>query len=123
MWTFFEDGTFFSAVNHRDEPGMMLIRPRDRNSAEKYAEFCEKMRGAQTPIMETSKADYQYRVMSTKTEWAGYMAKQVAASQATNFKDEVAKNIGYREGGAFLNALHDVWHVMYTYQDRAENVS
>lgn len=111
MWAFFEDGTFYSAVAHVDDPDVMMVRARDKRSADILSE------ATGSEVLTWKSRDYSFRVIISRTQWDEYVHQKVMSAKATNFKSEVAKNVGYKNGRRFLNALHDVWQVMYDYQN------
>lgn len=113
MWTFFEDGTFYSAVVDRDDKDWMVVRTRDRRSIDRLASFWEK----QPEILEI-KGDYRFRVWITRAEWQEFVDSHIQDAKATNFKSQVSRNVGYNENREILDALHDIWSVMYDFQTK-----
>ena len=111
MWVFFENGTFYSAVVDYQDKDVFWVRARDRRSADLFADF------ADAEVLEWDGRDYSYRVKTTRETWGDYVAEHVAEARATNFKSEVGKNLGYKEGRLWLDALHDVWSVMFGVQN------
>ena len=112
MWTFFEDGTFYSAVQDENDKDVTWVRARDFRSAEKYAEAV----GGE--VLEWRGTDYAYRVKSSRDEWSGYVQEKIWSAEATNFKNEVARNLNDRTiREPFLHALHGVWGEMYDFQN------
>ena len=116
MWMFFENGTFYSAVQEKNDENVKWVRTRDQRSAELLAEWATLERGKPVEILEWQKRDYAYRIRLTRDEWTRFVNFQLEMAQATNFKSEVAKNIGYTAGKRWLDALHDVWQVMFDLQ-------
>ena len=116
MWTFFEDGTFYSAVVNRDDSTQMVVRTRDKRSADILADALDR-----TPTNE--KGDYAYRVWCSRDEWQSFVDAHIQSAKATNFKSEVGRNIGYKEGKKWLDALHDIWAVMWDLQHNLANPS
>lgn len=108
MWLFSETG-FVSAVAHRDDPDLLVVRGRDRAS---LAPLVERT-GA--PIVEGAGTDYPCRVIVGRDAYGAWVAELVAGIGYGNFKGRVART---REP-AFLDALHDVWGVMRRFGERA----
>lgn len=103
-------------MDDKNDPTVKWVRTRDRRSAELLADWLGIQRDAEVEILTWPGRDYAFRVQLARDEWTEYVIMQVESAQATNFKSEVAKNLGYKEGKKFLDALHDVWQVMYDYQ-------
>ena len=116
MWTFFEDGTFYSAVTDRVDSDLMVIRSRDRQSAERFADWL----GGDHTISDEP-GDYAYRVRCSRTDWSDFVADKVDNARATNFKSEVQRNLGVKRGKLMLDALHDIWSVMWDYQRKVQH--
>ena len=92
MWVISKYG-FVSVVGHRDKPGWVLVRARDRGDLE---EFCSVARDCDVPgfseeaIEENPSADYRFRMTVRSDDWAE-LAKVIAAGiDYPNFKNEVA---------------------------------
>lgn len=84
---------FASVVEHKDKPGWLLVRGRDRGDLE---EFCEVARDCDVPgfseqaIEEDSNADYRFRMTVKDKDW-GQLAEALAIGISyPNFKNEVA---------------------------------
>jgi hypothetical protein len=84
---------FASVVEHKDKPGWLLVRGRDRGDLE---EFCEVARDCDVPgfseqaIEEDPNADYRFRMTVKDKDW-GQLAKALAIGISyPNFKNEVA---------------------------------
>ena len=112
MWTFFENGTFYSAVVDRDDTDVMWVRSRDERSAKILADW------AGVDVVVRENADYLYRVSLNRETWIEYVTVQMNSAKATNFKSEVGRNVEGETGRSFLDALHEVWGVMYGHQRR-----
>lgn len=112
MWVFTEDGCFYSAVVDKagDKKNDFVVRTRDKRSAEMLAEFVS------GEVVEWAGTDYAFRVYVSREDWADFMSEKVSRIRATNFKSEVSRAVGYRN--TFMDALHDVWQVMWDYQGR-----
>lgn len=120
MWVFFENGTFYSAVTDKADEEVKWVRTRDKRSAEIFRNWLrlENVTAKPKPeILEWKNRDYKFRIKTTPEMWETFVTEQTRSSKATNFKDEVAKNLGYANGSKFLHALHEVWGVMFDYQN------
>lgn len=92
MWMISKYG-FASVVEHKDQPGCVLVRGRDRGDLE---EFCEVARDCDVPgfseqaIEEDPSADYRFRMTVKDKDW-GQLAQALAIGiDYPNFKNEVA---------------------------------
>ena len=105
MWTFTATG-FYSAVQHRDNPELLMVRARDEESLAPLAALTDQ----QTQF--TPDADYAFRVIVSKQVYAQWLMTQVIGIDYPNFKSRAYT----ARGGAFVHALHDVWEVMFRLQ-------
>lgn len=106
MWVFTETG-FVSAVVHRDDSEMLMVRARDKKSLEGLAE----MSGVKTS--HTPGGDYPHRVVVSKSEFQEWLMDRVVKMDYDNFKSQVAKTRGHK----FAAPLHDVWSVMHDVEE------
>lgn len=84
MWTATKDG-YFSAVQHRDQPGKLMVRARDSKDLRKVRD-----QGYDVGrIIAMADADYPYRVVVDKAEWGRYLADSVASVDYQNFKESI----------------------------------
>ena len=105
MWIFTSTG-FVSAVVHRDDPDLIVVRARDRESLNSLI----KRTGAEVNPWKGS--DYAFRIVVPRTEFTAWTAEQAQAIDYTNFKSSAHS----RRGGPFADVLHKVWDVMYGFQ-------
>ena len=83
MWTFTETG-FTSAVQHRDNPDLLVVRARDLLSLEPIvAEFPE------LEITSSATSDYPHRVIMPKTKYASWLVNSVDTLNYPKFKNRV----------------------------------
>ena len=108
MWLFTQQG-FLSAVQHRDNHDLLMVRARDRASLEPLVVAF----GAE--VLHTPRADYPYRVIVAKNQFSGWCSQQVQQIDYDNFKNRM---YGVR-GRGFVEALHDVWAAMRGTEDSA----
>jgi hypothetical protein len=106
MWLFTETG-FVSAVQHRDNPDLLVVRARDRISLEPLTEF------SQTEITTNPLADYPYRTILHKDVFSSWVAAQINFLEYPNFKDQVA----VVRGKSFARTLGRVWATMLDAED------
>jgi hypothetical protein len=101
MWTMTPTG-FTSAVVHRDDPSLLMVRARDRESLLALVRDLGRSEG---DVYSSLPSDYPYRVVVSKTEYADWLRDQALGIAYTNFKGEAAR----RRGDAFVAFLHEVW--------------
>lgn len=106
MWVTTQTG-FVSAVEHRDDATLLMVRARDAESLRPLVEQTG------VAIVATPRADYPYRVTVTRQQFADAMAAAVEEIHYPNFKSRVHVTRGYE----FTRALHDVWEVMHQVED------
>lgn len=100
MWIFTNKG-MVSAVEHRDNPDLLMIRARSEGHLEKVFPGCE--------VTVTPDADYMYRTVLSKREVAAAVSKEIMDIGYPNFKGSI-RNHDYHD------ACMDVWTSMYRYQ-------
>ena len=108
MWIFTESG-FVSAVRKADNPDVLTVRSRDRQSLEQLAT------DAGVQIAQSPDADYPYRVFVEQEVFAQWAFEQSMAVSYNNFKTRVAKSRGYE----FASSLGGVWLAMLAVEDEA----
>lgn len=106
MWIFTETG-FISAVQHRDNPELLVVRARDRLSLEPLAAFAE------TEITTNPIADYPYRTIVGKGTFAAWTVDAIDTLNYPNFKNQVAVT----RGKSFASILGGVWSTMLSAED------
>jgi hypothetical protein len=105
MWIFTSTG-FVSAVVHRDDPDLIVVRARDLVS---LAPLIERT-GAEVNPWEGS--DYAFRIVMSRAEFAAWVEEQATGIDYPNFKSSAHQ----RRGGEYADALHEVWDVMHRFQ-------
>jgi hypothetical protein len=106
MWLFTDTG-FVSAVNHRENEGYLMVRARDRVSLQPLADICE------LEIKFTPYADYPYRVVVSKPDFASWVSDSIDFLGYSNFKNQVAVT----RGKDFAHTLGSVWSTMHDVED------
>jgi hypothetical protein len=84
VWLMTPARGFYSVVEHRDQPGNLLIRARVRGDLENLEPLIDGLQ-----ILDTPEGDYGYRATITRADWQAAVA--VMASEVTypNVKDAV----------------------------------
>ena len=123
MWLFTKYG-FYSSVcarkgdghhNQPVDPDRLMIRARVRDHLEGLQmRFPEQL--AEIAISETPDTDYRYRMFVDKAVWTPVLVGLAEEMDYDNFKSEVARHQG-AAGAGYEQALHDVWSVMYAFQE------
>lgn len=106
MWLFTDSG-FISAVQHRNDPNLLVVRARDRISLEPISNSLE------VEITTNATSDYPYRVIVDKKDIAEWTYAQVMDISYGNFKDQVAVTRGKK----FATILSGVWGRMLDAED------
>lgn len=94
MWVMTTKG-FYSVVETKD--GKAMVRGRDKADLEALVEALK----SSAPVLETKHADYPFRVILPKSEWARFLSNEANGLNYSNFKSEVTKKQG--------NLRHDVY--------------
>jgi hypothetical protein len=106
MWIFTKSG-FVSAVRKKENPDVLTVRARDRQSLEDLSAL------ADSKIAKSPDADYPYRTFVSTDVFTSWLADAVVDLDYHNFKSAVSKSRGYE----FTHALHDVWVGMLKVED------
>ena len=108
---------FISLVAHRDFPGLLLVRGRDREHLDELRKRHFDLLGT-IVIESTPLADYSCRFTASATVMAEVLRREVEAITYDNVKSAAAQRWGY--GSAFLTALHDSWSALRRWQVRLQ---
>ena len=106
MWIFTSTG-FVSAVVHRDDPDLIVVRARDRESLEPL------IARTNAEVNPWEGSDYAFRIVMPRTEFTAWVAEQAYAIDYPSFQTSAAG----RRGGGFVKALGKVWRVMFDFQE------
>jgi len=115
MWVFTTHG-FYSVVSTPDDPSVVLVRARSKDSITNLTGALLTSDGmADYPdesILTTPYRDYPYRIVMLRDDWVHYL-EMYAYRDLTypNFKD-ACKDAGMPQHR--LSALGDVWYTMYS---------
>lgn len=108
MWVM-TTGGYVSAVQHRDNPALVMVRARDHAS---LADLCKQLElDAGKAIYSDFPSDYPYRVVITKEQFATFLVTEVTERlDYTNFKS-AAKKV---RGEKYARFLMSVWSVSHS---------
>lgn len=134
IWLFTEDG-FYSVVTYErtrdhgrlhesrpelaDDPIMdgqiLLVRTRDDDDMKRLvAKFAVPIRYRATP-----NADYPFKMLLAREEWARYLSEAARDMDYLSFKDRVTKTIGRDRHDVYMS----VWSIMHRLRDSAASAS
>lgn len=91
-----------------------MIRARDSRHLQNLIGRFTTLKGAE--IKKTIHADYRYRIVVKKDTWVKVLSELAQELDYSNFKDQAARSRD-AVGSNYINALHEVWHVMYGLQE------
>jgi hypothetical protein len=106
MWIFTETG-FISIVRKPEQPQLLTVRSRDRQSLELLAAK------AGVEIKKSPRGDYPYRVFVGDGPFLEWFLDRGGELKYSNFKSRVAKTRGYD----YAHALSMVWSAMLQTED------
>ena len=127
MWIATTRG-FFSAVQHRDDASLLVVRTRHHADAlaleSWYAQWLTDMDALDAPpavrkglpvpaIVSYERSDYPWRVILPRTAWAAFLAESVEDLDYGNFKAAVAD----RQGPEREHVYHAVWAALLRLED------
>jgi len=104
MWLFTKDG-FYSAVAHRDDPDLLVVRARSRIDLQ----WLIRNHGLTAEIVDTPVgSDYPCRIIVPRGAWAEVVRTEALDITYGNFKSEVNVVIGPEREDVY----HRVWAVL-----------
>ena len=106
MWIFTETG-FVSAVRKHDNPDVITVRSRDRESLAAVAAT------AGVVISQSPHGDYPYRAFVKPEVFAQWVSEVASTIDYDNFKSHIAHTKGYD----YAHTLGSVWSVMLDTED------
>lgn len=125
MWNATTRG-FFSAVQHRDDTDLLVVRTRDHGDAETlvawYATWKDDLAVFNgntqdllpVPAITTYEwSDYPWRVIMPRTAWGAFLAETVEDLDYGNFKDAVKA----QQGADRAQVYSGVWSVLLRLED------
>lgn len=108
MWIFTETG-FISAVKKPRDNGLVSIRARNKASLEPIA------KASNAEIINTPRGDYPWRTFVTNEQLAVWLSDQAKNLDYENFKSHTHQT---NPNSKFIRALHDVWAIMTSTEDK-----
>ena len=112
MWIFSETG-FISAVRKNDNPDVITVRSRDRESLEPLASQ------AGVEIAKSPYGDYPYRAFIKPEVFQTWVSEVAGSLDYDNFKSHVAHTRGYD----YAHHLSNVWSVMVDTEDHDARIT
>lgn len=125
MWIFTKYG-FFSAVCAKKNGGMsreidndsIMVRARSKEHIENLQNRFAIIKNCE--ISEFPSADYRFRIFVSKKLWSKILEEISQETNYSNFKNEVSNYVSKNNGDyAYVDCLHDVWSIMYEFQNRS----
>jgi hypothetical protein len=115
MWIFTGFG-YFSVIEHRDDKKLLLVRSRVKGDLEQLQKKCLPNLG---DIVETpTGADYPYRALAWRTEFADAMSKAVFNIDYTNFKSGISRTQGHARHDLYMK----VWSIMKSAEETLRRI-
>ena len=108
MWIFLNNA-FVSAVQHNDDPELLVVRARVEGHLERFF-------GPGIDVERHPERDYLFRTVVSKLMFEMVLSDHAAKIDYGNFKD----SIGF-EDNAYHHACHDVWSDMNRLQGKVHN--
>lgn len=107
MWLITQTG-FYSAVQHRDDQNILVVRTRVYADALHLADFIvarfpdDYVDMLPANLIQTNEySDYPWRVFVPRTQWVDFTMFESQAIAYGNFKDQVKKTQGYERAGVY----------------------
>lgn len=106
MWLHLPD-CFLSVVAHRTQPAHLLIRARTLPHLEAFLAPMP----ARPQIDQTPNADYLYRAVITRNQFASLLSERIRRMEYPNFKAAAAKHptSDTVARSRYVSALHETW--------------
>lgn len=123
MWIF-TTGGFVSAVEHRDDPSLVMVRARDKKSLVNMlgslnvgVEDSDKLHN-EDEVFISPGSDYRWRTVVSKDEFTRFLTTEVRDYlDYDNFKSALTKT----RGKVFHDVAMKVWSAMFGVSDYGEN--
>lgn len=103
---------FLSAVEHREDAALLMVRARDETS---LLNLAHDLGYEAEAVYRSLPSDYPYRLVVPKVEYARWCHDQVLAIGYDNFKARATKE----RGGVYVTFLHAVWSAGLALTDAA----
>jgi hypothetical protein len=105
MWVFTLDG-FFSVVQKGWDKGTDTVQVRSRKRVD-LERLVQRM-NLQDEVVETPKADYPFRVITTRQVWGKYLDKMANGIAYDNFKHEIETQDGSGRADTYLRVWSEL---------------
>lgn len=115
MWIMSKCG-FFSVVEHRQDRDLVIVRARVRKHLERLSEHNPVVT---LQIQETPDADYRFRSLVKKDDWAELAFWMAGDVDYPNFKAAACEDMAGYEKPAYAKFLNHVWHAGMEMQEMA----
>lgn len=112
MWVMHPDGGFYSAVEDKRDPNVLVVRTRARKDAVALAKM---VRVRKVKVISDEGTDYPFRVRVTRREWADVLVEFSERIDYTNFKDAVKARQGSHRAGVYSR----IWGALLDLEGRA----
>ena len=117
MWLFTRYGFYSIACARKPDgapdPDLLMVRARRKAHLANLIQRFPALSGGK--VVTSADADYRYRLIVAKAEWTTVVAEMAGEQDWSNFKNQAATFQG-AAGADYVEALHDVWSVMYGFQ-------
>jgi hypothetical protein len=110
LWIFSGFG-YFSVIEHRQDRDLLLVRSRVKGDLELLQQKWLPNLG--DIVATPTGADYPYRALAWRKEFAEAMSKAVLSIDYTNFKNGVSRTQGYARHNLYMQ----VWSIMKAAED------
>jgi hypothetical protein len=107
VWLYDNAGRFYSAVQHREDADLLVVRTRVQADAEHLLAILDGDGKSGLEVIAYARSDYPWRVIMRKALWAGYAASVAMSVAYGNYKahvEEVADHAEQRH-----EVLNRVW--------------
>lgn len=112
MWVITTSG-FYSAVAHREHPELLLVRARAKGDLTRLKKVIPGMK-----IREDRRADYRWRTVVTREEWAHALVLLAADVDYDNFKNAVRRKHSRKREGIYHRVWSALTHIERGFEDR-----
>jgi hypothetical protein len=110
MWVVTDRG-FYSVVEHRENSQMLIVRCRAHGDMQALAKLIDGL-----DVFRDDFADYPWRAVVSRRQWADALGKLVASIDYDNFKDSVKKRQGPKRAGVYMR----VWSALTALESRSQ---
>lgn len=97
MWVMHPDGGFYSAVEDKDDPNVLVVRARARKDLSALVQLVPR----KVKIVAGGGTDYPFRVRLTRREWADVLVQFSERIDYGNFKTAVKERQGQHRASVY----------------------